>query len=53
MGGPKYAVGMDKNGRHYTFVFINENFEYDLLKNIVLKILDEEVKPTSSSRKGN
>ena len=51
MGGPKYAVGMDRNGTHSTFVFIDENFKYDDLKKIVEKILDEQIKPSASSRK--
>ncbi len=52
MGGPKYAVGMDKNGTHTTFVFIDENFKYDDLKKIVLRVLDEQIKPSANSRKG-
>lgn len=49
LGGPKYAIGMDRNGVHNTFGFIEENFEYDTLKSIVIKILEKEVKPTASS----
>ncbi|WP_420602442.1 hypothetical protein [Flagellimonas sp.] len=52
MGGPKYAVGMDRGGTHSTFGFINENFKYDDLKSIVIKILNEQITPSSSSRKG-
>ncbi len=52
MGGPKYAIGMDKNGTHSTFVFIEENFKYDDLKSIVIKILNEEINPSASSTKG-
>lgn len=52
LGGPKYAVGMDKYGTHSTFVFIEENFKYDDLKSIVIKILNEEISPSASSTKG-
>ena len=52
MKGPKYAVGMDKNGTHSTFVFIEEDFKYENLKSIVIKILEEDVKPVASSTKG-
>ncbi len=49
MGGPKYAIGMDKDGTHSTFAFINEDFNYEDLKGIVIKILEKKVNPTSSS----
>lgn len=49
LGGPKYAIGMDKNGVHSTFGFIKENFKYDVLKSIVVKILANEITPSSSS----
>ncbi|AXP81590.1 Tetratricopeptide repeat protein [Mariniflexile rhizosphaerae] len=52
LGGPKYAVGMDRNGTHSTFVFIDENFKYDDLKKIVIKIIDKQIEPSASSRKG-
>ena len=52
LGGPKYAIGMDKGNTHSTFGFIEEDFKYDDLKSIVIKILDEEMKPSSSSRPG-
>jgi len=52
LGSPKYAVGMDKDGTHSTFVFIEENFKYDDLKSIVIKILNEEINPSASSTKG-
>lgn len=50
-GYEKYILGMSKNGEHSTFNYgIKENFEYDYLKKMVLKILNEEIKPTASSR---
>lgn len=52
LGTGKYAVGMDKNGTHSTFGFIEENFEYDNLKSIVIKILEKQIKAGASSRKG-
>ena len=53
LGHEKYIVGMDKNGTHSTFNYgIKENFEYDYLKKMVLKVLNEEIKATASSRKG-
>ena len=53
MGGPKYAIGMDKNGTHSTFTFINEDFKYEDLKEIVIKILEKRMKATSSSTRLN
>ena len=52
LGSPKYAVGMDRDGTHSTFTFIEENFKYDDLKDIVIKILNEEMKPMASSTFG-
>ena len=51
LGGEKYAIGMDKNDVHYTFGFIKENFKYDKLKTIVIKILNKEIEPVSSFSK--
>lgn len=51
LGNGKYAIGMDKNGTHSTFGFIEEKFEYDILKKIVINILEEDIKPGASSRK--
>lgn len=53
LGGPKYAVGMTRNETHSTFGFIEENFKYEDLKSFVLKILNEKIKPSASSRPGN
>lgn len=53
MGGPKYVVGMDKGSIHQTFTFIDENFSYDDLKEIVIRILEEQARPISSSRKAS
>lgn len=53
MDGPKYAIGMDRNGVHSTFGFIEEDFKYDNLKKIVMKILEEQAKPISSLTKNN
>jgi len=51
LGGPKYVLGMNKNGTHSTFGFrFNENFKYEDLKNSVIKVLEEKVKPSASSR---
>ena len=53
LGYEKYILGMDKNGTHSTFNYgIKEDFDYDYLKKMVLKILNEEIKATASSRKG-
>ena len=52
LGCPKYLLGMDKNWMHSTFGFgFNEGFEYDELKNTVIKILEGKVKPSASSRR--
>lgn len=48
-GTPKYAVGMNKGNAHYTFLFIPKDFLYDDLKTIVLNIITDKIKPTSSS----
>ena len=51
-GYEKYILGMNKNGGHSTFNYgIKEDFEYEYLKKMVLKILNEEIEPTASSRK--
>jgi tetratricopeptide (TPR) repeat protein len=51
LGGPKYVLGMDKDGTHSTFGFgFNEDFKYETLKNSVIKVLEEKVKPSASSR---
>jgi len=51
LGGPKYLLGMDKDGTHSTFGFgFNEDFKYDDLKSAVIKVLEEKVKPSASSR---
>ena len=53
LGGPKYILGMDKDGTHSTFRFgFNEDFNYDNLKNAVIEVLKGEVKPGASSRSG-
>jgi tetratricopeptide (TPR) repeat protein len=49
LGSPKYAIGMDQDGTHSTFGFIEENFKYDDLKSIVIQILEKEINPTASS----
>jgi len=41
VGGPKYAIGMDRDGTHSLFGFIEENFKYEDLKSIVISILDK------------
>jgi len=52
LGYEKYVLGMNKNGGHSTFNYgIKEDFEYGYLKKMVLKILNEEIEPTASSRK--
>ena len=53
LGGPKYVVGMDKDGAHYTFQYgFEEDFKYEDLKEVVLQILDEKIKPGASSKPG-
>lgn len=53
LGGPKYVLGMDKNGTHSTFRYgFEENFNYADLKNAVILVLDEKIKAGASSRKG-
>lgn len=45
LGGPKYVLGMDKNGTHSTFQYgFEENFNYDDLKKAVMLVLDEKIK---------
>lgn len=51
-GGPKYVLGMDKDGTHSTFRYgFEENFDYDNLKQKVILVLEEKIKPGASSRK--
>lgn len=52
LGHGKYAVGMDKKGTHATFGFLQEDFEYDNLKSIVIKIIGNEINALSSSKRG-
>lgn len=53
LGGPKYVLGMDKDGAHSTFNYgFEENLNYDDLKNTVILVLDEKIKEGASSRKG-
>ncbi|HAS42477.1 MAG TPA: hypothetical protein DCS93_18505 [Microscillaceae bacterium] len=52
LGGPKYAIGMTREGSHSTFGFLKEDFKYDQLKAIVMKILNKEVKPSARSKMG-
>ena len=51
LGGPKYLLGMNKGKTHFTFSSLgfNDPIEYSKLKDAVIKVLNEEVKPTSSS----
>lgn len=51
MSGKKYTLGMTKGGKHYTYIqfLFEDKPDYDELKKSVLKILDEKVKPSSSS----
>lgn len=51
LGGPKYLLGMNKGKGHYTFsrLAFNDPVVYDDLKSAVLRVLNKEVKPTSSS----
>lgn len=54
LGGPKYVLGMDKNGTHSTFGFgFNEGFNYEDLKNAVINIIEGRVAPSASSSTGN
>ncbi len=45
LGRPKYVLGITNNGIHSTFPYqFEENFDYNVLKTYVLKILDEKIK---------
>ena len=51
LGGPKYVLGMDKNGTHSTFRYgFEEDFNYEDLKKTVILVLDEKIKAGASSR---
>ncbi|NQY28983.1 MAG: tetratricopeptide repeat protein [Flavobacteriaceae bacterium] len=53
LGGPKYVLGMDKDGTHSTFRYgFEEDFNYDDLKKAVILVLEEKIKAGASSRKG-
>jgi tetratricopeptide (TPR) repeat protein len=50
-GGSKYLLCMTKGDTHSTFnIGFNDNFNYDDLKNSVIDVLDEKVKPTATSK---
>jgi len=50
-GGTKYLLCRTKGDVHSTFnIGFNDNFKYDDLKNSVIEILEEKVKPTATSR---
>ncbi|MCH2196521.1 tetratricopeptide repeat protein [Kordia sp.] len=52
MGGPKYILGMDKDGTHSTFKYgFEKDFNYVDLKKTVLVVLEGKVKPSASSTK--
>ncbi len=53
LGGPKYMLGMDKDGTHSTFLYgFEEDFDYEDLKKTVILVLEEKVKAGASSRVG-
>ncbi len=53
LGGPKYVLGMDKNGTHSTFRYgFEKDLNYDDLKKTVILVLDKKIKAGASSRKG-
>jgi tetratricopeptide (TPR) repeat protein len=50
-GGSKYLLCMTKGETHSTFnIGFNDNFKYDDLKESVIDVLDEKIKPTATSR---
>ncbi len=50
LGGPKYVLGMDKDGTHSTFGYgFEEDFNYEDLKKTVILILEEKIKAGASS----
>jgi tetratricopeptide (TPR) repeat protein len=50
-GGSKYLLCRTKGDTHSTFnIGFNDNFKYEDLKKSVIDILEEKVKPTSTSR---
>lgn len=51
LGGPKYLIGMDKDGAHSTFNYgFDEDFEYEKLKDTIIEILEDKIKPTTTLR---
>lgn len=54
LGGPKYLLGMDKEGTHFTFQYgFKEGYDYSDLKKKVLLVLEDKAKVAASSRRGN
>lgn len=50
LGGTKYIMGKDEGKTHYTYpVGLAENFDYPDLKDLVLQILNGDIKPAASS----
>ncbi|EDM43992.1 Tetratricopeptide repeat family protein [unidentified eubacterium SCB49] len=51
LGGPKYVLGMDKDGTHSTFSYgFEEDFKYEDLKKVVILVLEDKIKAGASSR---
>jgi tetratricopeptide (TPR) repeat protein len=51
MGSGKYVLGKSEGSTHSTYpIIFQEDFEYENLKQTVIRILEDEVSPASSSR---
>lgn len=51
LGGPKYLLGMNKDGVHSTLGFgFTEDFSYEFLKKAVIQVVEEKADPVASSK---
>ncbi|MFK7756671.1 MAG: tetratricopeptide repeat protein [Flavobacteriales bacterium] len=53
LGGARYAIGRNKGASHFTFTFIEDNYDYIELKDFVIQILEDDVNAAASSSVGS
>jgi tetratricopeptide (TPR) repeat protein len=49
-GRPAFAIGKNTDNMHFTYAFVNKaDLNYDLLKSLIIRILNGEIEPISNS----